>query len=439
MNKLPHEQRGEARIKKAERSQVEMVTLSLEDRLDKGHRVRMVWEYVMSLDLSELYGEIQARKGVVGRDAVDPRILFSLWLFSTIEGCTSARRLEVLTQRDIAYMWLCGGVGVNYHLLSDFRVKHGGILERILKDSIAVLLHQNLIKLETVAQDGMRVRASAGGGSFRREASLEECLEKAERHMADLAKEDSAGEEKRSKAAQERAAREKTERIKKALEEIKIIKEKRESTKKKRDDTREIRASTTDPEARRMKMGDGGFRPALNVQFCTDGDSRLIVGVDVVNQGSDQGLMEPMHQQIVSNYKKSPKKYLVDGGFTTVNDINELTNSGTIVFGALKNVEDQLDAGKNPYAKKPKDSQAMADFRARMGTKDAQEIYSKRASIAEFSNAECRNRGLSQFRVRGLIKAKAQVFWHVLAHNFNRFINLDYLKIFTRTNVPLTC
>ena len=145
------------------------------------------------------------------------------------------------------------------------------------------------------------------------------------------------------------------------------------------------------------------------------------------------------HQQIVSNYKKSPKKYLVDGGFTTVNDINELTNSGTIVFGALKNVEDQLDAGKNPYAKKPKDSQAMADFRARMGTKDAQEIYSKRASIAEFSNAECRNRGLSQFRVRGLIKAKAQVFWHVLAHNFNRFINLDYLKIFTRTNVPLTC
>jgi len=194
-----------------ERSQVEMQFLSLDQWLDQEHRVRIVWQYVESLDLSELYQSIKATQNHVGRDAIDPRILFALWLFATIEGVTSARRIDELTRRDIPYMWLCGGVSVNYHRLSDFRTQHSDLLERMMTNSIAVLIHQDLITLQTVAQDGMRVRASAGSGSFRRTASLDEALLQAETHLDEVRQqheEESDGGELRRRSARERAARE---------------------------------------------------------------------------------------------------------------------------------------------------------------------------------------------------------------------------------------
>lgn len=430
MNKPHHEQRGAARVQLPQRQQVEMQFLSLDQLLDPNHRARVVWQYAESLDLSELYGQIKATSGQVGRNAIDPRILFALWLLATIEGFTSARRLADLTTRDIPYQWICGGVSVNYHRLSDFRTQHGALLERILTDSIGVLLHQNLITLETIAQDGMRVRAAAGSSSFRREKRLTECLEKAAQHLQELKNQseaDPSGEDRRVKAAKERAARERVERLAQAKEELaKIQKQRQQNGVKPK--TKEPRASTTDPEARRMKMGDGGFRPALNVQFATEGESRLIVGVDVISSGADQGQMGSMHTRLHERYDKIPESYLVDGGFTAIDDIEQLDQRGTQVYCPLPNEQKQLDAGLNPYAAKRGDSLEMAAYRVRMGTPAAKEKYAERGSIAEFPNAECRNRGLTQFRVRGLIKAKAQTLWHVLAHNFNRLCCLGYLS-----------
>ena len=430
MSKTPREQRGRARVKLAERTQVEMQLLSLDQWLDKSHRVRIVWQYAESIDLSELYDQIKATEFNVGRNAIDPRILFALWLMATIEGFTSARRLAELTTRDIPYMWICGGVSVNYHTLSDFRVDHGDLLERIMVDSIGVLLHQNLVTLNTVAQDGMRVRASAGASSFRRKKTLDECLEEAEAHLEKLAAEqedDPGGDDRRLKAAALRAARERSERITEAQKELADINAQRKKNGVK-PKTKEARASTTDPQARRMKMGDGGFRPAYNVQFATDGESRMIVSSDVVQAGGDQGQMSPMHTQVCADYGVTPEDYLVDGGFSVKEQIVSVTRAGSTVYGVITNAEKQLAEGKNPYAAKPRDAPEMAAFRERMGTEAAKEKYSQRAGIAEFPNAECRNRGLTQFRVRGLIKARAQTLWHVLAHNFNRMRHLGYLE-----------
>ncbi len=145
---------------------------SLDQLIPGDHRVRAVWAYVESLDLGLLYQKIEAVEGGVGRDAVDPKILMALWMFATIEAVSSARHLHRLTQRDLPYMWICGDVGVNYHLLSDFRTAHGDFLDKLLADTIATLMHQQIVTLETVAQDGMRVRAHAGSGSFRTQKTL---------------------------------------------------------------------------------------------------------------------------------------------------------------------------------------------------------------------------------------------------------------------------
>jgi transposase len=416
---------GKARFQRAERLQVEMQFLALDQMLPHDHQARAVWQFVEGLDLTALYDRIKAREGCAGRDPVDPRILLALWLLATIEGIGSARRLSDLCQRDMAYMWICGGVGVNHHLLSDFRTGQVELLDRLLTDSVATLLHQGLVSLERVAQDGMRVRASAGGSSFRRRTALQKCHDKARRQIEALREEqaaDPAAGDRRTTAARQRAALQRAERVEKALKELAEVEEKMERRKK--GSSKDARVSTTDPEARRMKMANGGFRPAYNVEFATTGESRVIVGVDVINSGSDGGQMSPMVDQIHERYGVRPEEYLADGGFSTLDDIQSLEQDGIRVYAPVKDEQKKRAAGVDPFAPRRRDSDEVAAWRQRMGTDEAKQTYRQRASTAEFPNAVCRNRGLQQFLVRGLKKAKAVALWHALAFNLTRIFGL---------------
>jgi transposase len=421
-----------ARVKRAQRDQIQWRDASLEQLIPKDHRVRAVWAYVDSLDLTPLYRKIQAVEGGVGRDAVDPKILMALWMFAIIEGISSARHLARLCERDFAYLWICGEVGVNHHLLSDFRTEHGAFLDQLLTDTIATLIHAQIVTLETVAQDGMRVRAHAGSGSFRRKKSLEECRREAAEQVQRLREEnddDSANghdaSHARRKAAAERAAREREERVAEALQNLEQLQQQKEQRQK--GSGEEARCSTTDPEARAMKMGDGGFRPAYNVQFATDGGSRMIVSVEVTNNGSDGGQMSPMHETVCEKYDKIPENYTVDGGFATIEDITAVEERGSRVAAPMTHEDRITKRGGDPHARRAHDTNAMFAFRQRMMTENSKAILKQRPSIAEFPNAECRNRGLSQFRVRGLEKVRTATLWYAITFNFLRMLHLGVL------------
>jgi transposase/IS5 family transposase len=399
--------------------------LALDQLLVEDHRARLVWRYVESLDLGPLSGRIRAVEGASGRDAVDPRLLLALWLLATIEGVGSARQLDRLCTRDLAYLWLCGGVTVNYHLLADFRTAHAEFLDQLLTNSVAALLHQGLVTLERVAQDGLKVRASAGSSSFRRRPTLEKCRAEAEAQVNELrrqADQEPAASDRRREAARLRAAEERHERIEQALAELAEL-----AARPKKKNAAEPRASTTDPEARRMKMADGGFRPGSNVQFCSDGAARMIVGVDVTNQGNDYGQLTPMHAQVRRRYGRTPPQYLVDGGFASQDDLATLETEGTAVYAPVHGEERMRQAGVDPFSKRKGDNAAMVRFRQRMSTDDAQLIYRQRSAIAEFPNAECRNRGFTHLRVRGLVKATAIALWYALAFNLMRMMTLKVL------------
>jgi transposase/ribosomal protein L34 len=420
----------QVRVKKPERYQVTWRDASLDQMIPKDHRVRAVWAYVDSLDLKPMYEKIQAVEGGVGRDAVDPKILMALWMFAIIEGVSSARHLARLATRDLAYMWICGEVGVNYHLLSDFRTAHGEFLDQLLTDTIATLMHQGVVTLETVAQDGMRVRASAGKSSFRREKSLKECRAEAAEQVRRLREESDADAENdasnaRRKAAAERAATERLSRVDAALKNLAELQEQKE--KRKKGSGESARCSTTDPESRNMKMGDGGFRPAYNVQFATDGGTRMIVSVDVTNNGSDGGQMSPVHEDVCQRYGKVPDDYMVDGGFATNDDITKVESSGSRVAAPMTHEDRIAKRGGDPHDRRVGDSDVMFAFRQRMKTEEAKAILKQRPSIAEFPNAECRNRGLQQFRVRGLEKVRTTTLWYAITFNFMRMLHLGVL------------
>lgn len=405
---------------------------SLDQMLPSDHRARIVWTFVESLDLEPLYEKIVVTDDNAGRPAIDPEILVALWLLATLDGIGSARELGRRCTTDIPYLWILGTVGVNHHTLSDFRVDHAEFLEKLLVDTVASLVDQGLVPLETIAQDGMRVRANAGSSSFRRKPSLEKLQKEAQDHVDRLRKETESDTDRpagnaRRQAAADRAARERQERIDEALKQHEKLSKQRE--KRKKGDGEKTRVSTTDPEARKMKMANGGYDPAFNVQFVSDADSRVIVGVDVTNAGTDGGEMAPMQEKVRSDYGKIPEKILVDSAYATKEGVTRVESAGTKVVSTVPRSEQLEKHGKDPHSRQKGDSDEYANFRARMAEDEYKELYKLRPSIAEFPNADCRNRNLRQFPVRGLAKVKAVALWHAMAFNFIRMLNLEALVV----------
>jgi transposase len=421
------------RVLLAERNQIELRAVDLDATISLDHPARNVWAFVERMELSSLYGAIGSVEGRAGRAAIDPKILLALWLYATVDGVGSAREIERLTEAHDGYRWICGGVNVNHHTLSDFRSQPVELLDEWLTHSVAVLMEQDLVKLERVAQDGMRVRASAGAASFRRRSTLERCLAEAQRQVQALKSEieaDSDASHRRRRAARERAAVERQQRVAQALEQLEKVEEqkKKKPVAKKENESEEQykkrsepRVSTTDSEARVIKMADGGYRPAYNVQFSTTTDSQVIVGVDVSNIGSDQGQLSPMLEQVEQRYDERPAQCLVDGGYARHDDIEQAHGLGTLVYAPVPKPK---DPSRDPYVALPDDSKAIAQWRERMGSEAAKQIYKQRAATAECVNAIARGRGLRQFLVRGLSKVKAVALWYALAHNLMRAVTL---------------
>lgn len=422
------EKRGAPRVLEPNRLQIELRASDLESLLAEDHRARLVWGYVERQDLSRLFDSIKARGSTVGRAAIDPRILFALWLYATLEGVGSGREVARLTREHDAYRWICGGVSVNYHALNDFRAANEQLMDELLTDNVAALAAAGAIGLERVAQDGMRVRADAGAASFRREASLQEHLSEAGelvREIKQRAEADPGQAKRRAEAAKLRAAQEREERIRRALEQLPEVAAAKKRNGGKAEDAR---ASTTDAEARVMKMGDGGFRPAYNVQFATTCEEQVIVGVDVVNAGSDMAQLGSMVEQVEQRVGRSPEEWLVDGGFPAHEQLDAVADK-TTVYAPVPEPRSKKDMQGNEitydkHQPKADDSEAVAQWRQRMATAEAQAIYKQRAATAECVNAQARNRGLMRMPVRGLAKVRSVVGLFVLAHNLLRMATL---------------
>ena len=314
---------GPARVSRPDRHQSWLRPEILDELIPHNHRARAIVAAVEGLDLSAFYASIKSRGSEPGRPATDPTMLVALWLFATSEGVGSGRQLARLCERDDVYRWICGGVSVNYHTLTDFRVRQSAALDGLLTQLLAVLMHRRLVSLKRVAQDGVRVRANAGTSSFRRKASLQECLVEAKQQVArakQLLDKDDPTRLDKQQAAVARAAREREDRVTAALDELKQLQAKQSAKSdskakpeaKSNGKAKEPRASTTDPEARVMRMGDGGYRPAFNIQFATDTESKVIVGVGVTNNGSDYGLIAPMLEEVERRTGEQLEEWLAD-------------------------------------------------------------------------------------------------------------------------------
>jgi transposase len=391
----------------------------LDEVLPADHQARTVWAVVEKLDLSKFHEPLKARGSDPGRSATDPKLLVALWLYATVDGIGSGREIARLCECHDAFRWLCGGVPVNYHTLNDFRVGHERALDDLFTQVLAVLTHKGVVTVKRISQDGTKVRANAGSGSFRKEGKLRAHLAAAKAHVeAVKQRADDATVSAVKRAAQERAAREREERITAALAELPKIQEDKNRSRDKKSMAKAPRASTTDPEARVMKMPDNGFRPAYNVQLAVDPNSRAIVGAEVTNARTDTREAEPLREQIERRTGQKVEEHLIDGGYVQKDRIEQAETRGTRIYAPVPKARNDPKA----YQVKKTDGPGVAAWRRRMATEEGKTIYSHRASTVETVNADLKTfRGLSRMMVRGVQRVRSQVLWSALAYNVLHF------------------
>jgi transposase len=411
------------RFRRPDRFQMRMASVSLDETIPAEHHVRVLWKVVERLDLSGFSTELKVCAGEARRPATDVRRLTALWLYVATQGVGSARELERLCEYHAAYRWLCGGVRVNYHTRSDFRVAHEEALDGLMTEVLAMLMARKLVRVHRISPDGLRVRAGAGKSSFRRQERLQSLLEQAQTQVAALKAQREAParteRDARQRAARERAAREQRDRVQKALKTLEQVKKvKARAWDNNRDKPRPPRASTTDSEAHLLRMPDGGFRPAYHVQVATDTDSRAIVEIDVTNTGSDKAQSEPRREQVQKRAGATVKEHWMEGGFVKREQIERAEQAGVKGYAPPQQSRKDLD----PYRVRETDSPAIAAWRTRMAGEEAKAIYKERAATRETVNADLRTyRGLGPFLVRGLRKVRCVVLWSALAYNRMHF------------------
>lgn len=419
---------SEARVIKPDRLQARWDMFDLEALLPTDHRARLVWGFVESLNLEEFYAAIGSREGSAGRPGADPAVLLALWLYATVEGVGSARELDRLAERDIAYRWLAGGVPVNYHGLSDFRVAHMQLLDRLLTRSVTALVREGLITLEAIAVDGTKVRASVSRGSMKKADRLQAIEAEASQRIETLKRElmeDSGASSRRVQAARERAARDVQARVRQAREAMERLESERKAraAKHRKDEARkgEPKVSTTDPQAREMRFPDGAVRPAYNAQIAATPDEGVIVSVDMTERRNDMGLAAPMVDDIVRRYGRTPERLLVDAGYAKAADIVDLSRheaGAVIVFAPVPKSRAKATAASRARlcARRAREPQCLKDWRERMQSAAGQAVFALRKRIEQI-HADRKNHGFGFIPVRGLVKAKAVALWHALAHN----------------------
>lgn len=244
------------RLAEPDRQQPAPAPVCFDDLVPAEHPARMLWRVLGTLDLSRFADGITSVEGHAGRALHSPRMMLTLWLFAITEGIGSARKIARQTLRDAPYRWIVGDIAVSHDKLSAFRREHGVAFDALFTDVVAASVHRGLLSLDVASQDGTRTRAAASAPSFRTYGSSLQCREQAALHLRAVLTAATDDEDSRAQhARREAAAKDIQARLEAAIVTVKELQADRKA------DDKPTRASTTDAEARVMKMGDGGFVP----------------------------------------------------------------------------------------------------------------------------------------------------------------------------------
>jgi transposase len=476
-----------------DRDQLTMRCCNLDSIIGEDHKARGIWELAGRLNLSALEAHIRSVEEEKGRPAWSPRLLASVWMYAYSEGITSARQIERLLDYEPGLQWLAGGLVINHHTLSDFRLQDKAALDGLFTELLVTMEQAGWVSLERVMHDGTKVRSGAGIDSFRRERSVEEKLVQARELVLENPQAEPCAGDRRREAARHRAQREREQRLEQALKQLHELQANKESA----EDKHLVRVSTSEPDARLMKHGDNAIAPSYNVQVSTDAVAGVIVGVQVTQSADDSHQLLAAVDEVKKNLGRDPKQVVADGGFTNRESIIQMHERGVDFIGSLRDPAERSEAAMKSQGIDPKfaphffilqpesktlqcpagkqlayvgqsrkrgnhylqyrasgndcsvceyqkqccprspetgrtvsrlqsEPNAVAQFRQKMGSTQAQQIYGQRGAIAEFPFACIKEKfRLRKFRVCGKAKAGMEAVWACLVHNVLIYLRLS--------------
>lgn len=319
------------RLVSIDRRQILLRTVDVEKLIDEDHSARSLWELVGRLDLTLYHAQIAAVEGHAGREHTDPQLLISLWLYAYSRGLSSAREVARQCEFEPGFQWLCGLEAISHRTLSGFRSENKAALDDLFVQVLGMLSAEGLITLERVTLDGTKIKANAGGNSFRRKEKLEAHLALAREQVRIL---NAESEENtaihRQGAARRRAARQRASRLEAAVREVERLQQ------KKKHDRKEFvaRASSTDPDAHVMRNGEGGTVPSYNVQLLTDVSHGLVVNVDATTDAIDYRQLQPALERCEKTLGQKPKQLVADGDYTNHASVQAAAACGVDFYGS---------------------------------------------------------------------------------------------------------
>jgi transposase len=427
-------------------TQLLLLPTNFESRLPNNHLVFFIIDMVSRLDLSGILVKYENKSGV-GRPAYDPTMMLTLILYCYCTGTTSGRAIERSCRESVPCSLITGNQTPDHDTISNFLLLHREQFDCIFQQILQQAEQFGLVKLEHVALDGSKIHANASrhkAMSYQRMCDTTEKLpldcEKLQIRIAELESRDNprAAKEvntlkaevkfKKKRLAKIKASKKKLEqRVKRrakvqAKEKTKLQKQGRKIRKipdpktALPEPTEQI--NFTDPDSRIMGHTGGTFEQCYNVQIVVDGHCQMIVAHDVVQQGNDKNLLEPMFEQVHQRLGKYPISGSADAGYFT---------QGSIMAASLSAVELFVPPDRETHPRNsrpcvgriPKNISPADRMRRKLSTTHGKELYAQRKCIVEPVFGQVKESVLSfdQFSWRGLRNVQYQWALVCTAHN----------------------
>ncbi len=380
---------------------------SVHDVLSPRHLCFFVQRVVARLDLSAFEQDYEEE----GRPAYHPALMLSVWLYAYALGLTSARRLEQRVREDLAFRYLAGGAQPDYWTLNEFRQRHPKALNDLFTQVVELARKAGLGRLGHVAIDSTRVKANALPNRVDSEKQLRAERLRIRRQIRRWQQVCNAADPNEAPglelAAPERARlEEKLAQIPPRLEQLKK--------------SGLQRRSRTDPDRRFLKQRQG-FVLGYTVTLAASED-QLIVEQRVTQETTDRDALLPMVEGVKQRCGKTPQKVSADSSFFALDPLKKLEKQKLDAYVPDSNLARVLNRGGRLRGRA---QQAVhRRMRRKLRSPAGREVYRQRKALIEpVFGVLKEQRGMRQFRRRGLEKAAVEMSLAATAYNLTRLWN----------------
>jgi transposase len=390
-----------SRFKSYSPEQAYLLPPSVQDELRGDHLCFFLRRVVERLDLSGFERAYAAEGGAL----YAPELMLSVWLYAYATGITSARQLERRLVEDLPLRYLAAGARVDNWALSAFRRRHARALNDCFTQVLEMARTLGMVKLGKVAIDSTRIKASACRDRLDSEQQLRDLRADLRRQvrrwqqMLDRDDVDSGGLEVA------------IEHLESKLAELPQRLEKLQKSGLKK-------LSVTDPDARFLRCRGGRFDLAYTGEIAVS-DNHMIVGQRVTENAADNASLLPMVEQTIQRCGSPPGQVLADSGFFSIENLKQMEAQKLDAYVPDSNLARSLNLGVRCRGKAC--ARAHRRMRRKLRSEDGKLVYGRRKAIVEpVFGVLKQQRGLRQFRTRGIANVGNEFTLATLAYNLTR-------------------